>query len=100
MKKQPSRNQASLDSAVGGLLLTNRILTSGIEITYSTNLQTQELMACLRSQEMRLNEHIKQWKCTATKVSVHFYALKIHIKDKIPKFSCSELMRSNFPKNF
>lgn len=52
-EKQPSRSQASLDSAVEGLLLTNRILPSRIEITHSTNLQTQELMTCLRSQEMR-----------------------------------------------
>lgn len=42
-EKQPSRNQASLGSAAGRLLLSSRILTSRIEITYSSNLQTQEL---------------------------------------------------------
>lgn len=52
-EKQPSRNQASLGSAAGRLLLTSRILTSRTEITYSSNLQIQELMNCLRSQEMK-----------------------------------------------
>lgn len=52
-EKQPSRSQASLDSEIGGFLLTNRILTSRIEIAYSTNLQTQKLITCSRSQEIK-----------------------------------------------